>query len=436
MRGKKLEPSRDVGVWAETPNQDPLQPRLRLYSPLERAALKTQVDKWLSLGYIEPSRAWVKCNPLFVEKKDGSLRTCIDYRPINAVIEDWEWPLPKIREIRHRLVGTSWYAKIDLKDAFHRIRVDPASRPLTAFQTHFGTFQFTRMPFGLNTAPSTYQRFLDWVLHSVKEFLINYVDDILVFATTLRQLRSRVRQVLKVLARWQIDVNTEKSELETKEVVFVGLRIRNGNIGASLPIRPFSTPTTVKEWQSALGFANCFRDFVPNFSDLTAGLYPGAHQIEASLRQERWKQLWRQLHHCLTLQSYDDRHDADLYLDASLRAVGAVLTQNGKVCAIFSRGLSQSQTRYSATDREHLALMLGVECFRVFIQSNRKLRVHTDHAALLNRQEDRMTPRQLRWKTRIQAVTTNIQHIAGVDNPADYWSRWGWEEGGDGFFCL
>lgn len=423
-------------MWDEAPHQDPLQPRLRLYSPLERATLEQQVRDWLAQDVVETSRAWIRCNPLFVEKKSGGIRTCIDYRPINAVLDAWEWPLPKIRTIRHTLVGTKWYAKIDLKDAFHRIRVHPDARPLTAFHTHFGTFQFKRMPFGLSTAPSTYQRFLDWVLHTAKHFLINYVDDILVYATSLRQLRSRTRAVRRLLARWDVEVNEKKTVWEAQEVVFVGLRICQGNIGASLPITPFSTPATVKEWQSALGFANCFRDFIPNFSNLTAGLYPGANQIDASSREEKWRELWVQLHHCLELQSYDDSQDADLYLDASQKAVGAVLVQEGKVCAIYSKGLSQSQAKYSATDREHLALMLGVESFRLFIQSNRRVTVHTDHTALLNRQEDKMTPRQIRWKTRILAVTTNIRHVSGTNNPADYWSRWGWEGGGDAFFCV
>jgi len=436
MCGKKLEPSGAVGVWFEEPHQDPLQPRLRLFSPLERAALERQVADWLAKGIIEPSKAWIKCNPLFVEKKNGSLRTCIDYRPINVCIKDWEWPLPKIREIRHHLRGTRWYCRFDLKEAFHRVVIALQCRPLTAFHTHLGTFQFRRMPFGLSTAPATYQRFLDWVLHSAKEFLINYVDDILVFATSLRQLRSRRNKVLRLLRSWQIEVNYEKSEMEAQSLVFVGLQISAGRIGASLPIIPFNTPTTVKEWQSALGFANCFRDFIPNFSDLTAGLYPGCRQDAEPIRQERWRELWGQLHHCLTLDQYDDAKDGDLFLDASQRAVGGVLVQSGKVCAIFSKGLSASQTRYSATDREHLALMLGVESFRVFIQSNRTLRVNTDHTALLNRDESHMTHRQLRWKTRILAVTSNLQHVPGIDNPADYWSRAGWDEGGDGFFCL
>ena len=381
------------------------------------------------MGYVERSQAWVTCNPLFVEKKNGTICTCIDYRPINIVIDAWEWPLPRIRDIRHCLRGSRWYTRLDLKDAFHRIRIPAAYRPLTAFHTHRGVFQFTRMPFGLNTAPATYQRFLDWVLRHC-DGRINYVDDILVYAHTPRQLARRVARVLAALREHDVEINQSKSVYTTQELEFVGLRITRGNIGSALPVRPIDTPTTLKEWQSALGFANCFRDFIPNYAEIVADMYPGVRQVPMEARDARWRAIWASLHHAMTLSEFQDDQPSQLYLDASLYAVGAVLVQNGHVCGIFSKGLTDAQRKYSATDREHLALMLGVEAFRVFIQSTQKVTVNTDHTALLNRDESRMTTRQVRWKTRILAVTSNIIHVPGKDNPADYWSRWGWKSGG------
>jgi hypothetical protein len=433
---QKLGPSGEIGVWNEHPYKDPLQPRIRVLSPMERAWLEQAVHHWLEQGVVEPApRAWITHNPVFVEKKSGAIRTCIDFRPTNETITAWDWPLPRIRDIRFRLVGTSWYFRLDLKDAFHRIDVAPTARALTAFHTHLGTFQFRKMPFGLNTAPSTYQRFLDWVLHTVKQFVINYVDDILGYATSLPQLRRRRRRVMALLRSWGIAVNYDKSIMETQEVDFVGLRIRGGAIGSALDVRPFPTPRSTKEWQSALGFANCFRDFIPNYADQVAGLYPGANQVDEAERDARWQRVWTGLHDAMTLQPYDDSAPAALFLDASQYAVGAVLTQKGKVCAIFSKGLTSTQSRYSTTDREHLALLLGAEAFRVFIQSGQPITLNTDHTSLLNRQEDRMTPRQLRWKWRIMTITANFVYVAGRDNPADYWSRAGWKGGGDKF-CL
>lgn len=420
-------------MWAAIPTQDPLQPRLRVLSPSERAVLDQALDKWLRQGYVEPSRAWVSCNPLFVPKSDGTLRTCIDFRPINKVVDTWDWPLPKIREIRHRLVGTKWYARIDLKEAFHRIIVSEESRPLTAFHTHRGKFQFTRMPFGLSTAPPTFQRFIEWTLHDVLSDIVVYVDDILVMGPTRAYTARLLKRVRLLLAKGRVEINEDKSEGLCQEVKFVGLTIKQGRVGCALAVGSDPVPTTKEQWWSALGYANCFRDYLPQYADMTAGLYPGKNQLPQPARAEKWRALWTKLNQAVSLDHYDDNADGELFLDASKYAVGAVLTQKGKVCAIFSKSLNSSQQNYSATDREHLALMLGLESFRIFVQGNSSLTTRTDHTALLNRKEDRMTPRQLRWKTRVMAITNRITHVAGKDNPADFWSRQGWEWGGDRF---
>lgn len=431
----KLAPSRKVDEWAAVPTEDPLQPRTRVYSPRERAILDEAIDRWLAQGIIEPSRAWVTCNPLFVPKKNGDMRTCIDFRPINRVLPVWDWPLPKIKDFRHRLPGRRWFTRLDLKDAFHRISVEPNSRPLTAFHSHRGNFQFKGMPFGLNTAPATYQRFIEWVLRTCLKYVIVYIDDILIMARTRRELRKYEAAVRSALRQWQVTVNEDKSESEVKEVTFCGIKIREGTIACALEQGTRPIPRTKEEWWSALGFANCFRDYLPSYADKAAGLYPGQNQLSEPERTEKWVSLWNELRGCISLGHYDDTKEGNLFLDASKYAVGAVLTQEGKVCAIFSKALTSSQQNYSATDREHLALLQGVEAFRVFIQSNKCLNVNTDHSALLNRNEDRMTGRQLRWKTRISEITSRIRHIPGKENPADFWSRQGWKWGGD-LFCL
>lgn len=406
-----------------------------MLSPQERDILDQQLEQWIKQGFVEPSRAWITCNPLFVPKSNGRMRTCIDYRPINAVIPSWDWPLPKIRDMRYHLLGTKWYARIDLKDAFHRIHVAPTHRALTAFHTHRGTYQFTRMPFGLSTAPATYQRFIEWVLFDILGKIIVYLDDILIMGQTRAQVIKRSEQVLQRLARSKVEVNREKSDLTPRqETVFVGMTIKQGRIGCALPVGTEPVPRTIQDWQSALGFANCFRDYLPSYAEKTAGLYPGTNQLPEEERLAKFKSLWSELSSAISLESYDDQKPGNLYLDASKRAVGAVLSQEGKVCAIFSKQLTKSQQNYSATDREHLALMLGLEAFRVMVQSNQKLVTRTDHSALLNRNEERMTARQLRWKVRVMEITSNLVHVAGKDNPADFWSRQGWEWGGD-LFC-
>lgn len=422
-------------MWEASPTEDPLQPRVRVFSARERAMLDQAINQWLKQGVIEATKAWVTCNPLFVEKKNGNMRTCIDLRPINRVLPEWEWPLPKIRDFRHRLALFSWFSRYDLKDAFFRIEVAPNSRPLLAFHSHRGNFQFKRMPFGVSSGPSQFQRFIEWVLRPCLAFVIVYIDDILIMASNRRQLRNRENRVRECLRQWRVEINKKKSVSEVREVTFCGIVIRQGSIASALEQGSRPIPRTKQDWWSALGYANCFRDYLPSYADKAAGLYPGQNQLPEPERTQKWERLWDELRGQVSLAHYDDTKEGDLSLDASKHAVGAVLTQGGKVCAIFSKALTKPQQNYSATDREHLALLLGVEAFRVFLQSNKWLTVNTDHSALLNRAEDRMTGRQLRWKMRIAEITTRIKHIAGSTNPADFWSRQGWRWGGDQF-CM
>jgi len=287
------------------------------------------------------------------------------------------------------------------------------------------------MPFGLSTAPPTFQRFIDWVLVKSRDETLRYVDDILIYAPTLRLLRARQKRVLAALKEHQVEINQEKSQYELRTLKFVGLTIREGGVGQGLglPDQP-PTPRLKKEWESAMGFANCYRDYVPGFSDLAAGLYPGKNQLPQQERLDKWLRLWAAMGHHTGLNHWKDDEPAWLYTDASGQATGAVLLQKQGVIGIHSKGLSESQKRYSTTDREHLALLRGVEHFRVFLQRNFDTMTLTDHTALLNRNDDRLSFRQSRWKRRITEVTGRLKYVKGLENPADFWSRQGAKRGG------
>jgi hypothetical protein len=431
----KLSPIADHRVWTARWVQDPLRPRLRILSQLEKGHLDEALSRWASQGFIEASSALVACNPVFVEKRNGKIRTCINYIPINKAIEDFDWPLPRIQDFRHHLAGAKWFTRLDLTDAFHHIRVPREYRPATAFATHRGTMQFTRMPFGLKTAPSVFQRFMDITFHDHRDESIWYIDDILVYAKTKAELLTRVHKVLCTIRREGLEVNQDKSEYSKQEIDYVGLHISAEGIRATSRVSEIGShrvPYTLKDRQSFLGFANYFRDFIPEFSRFAEPLYPDRRNIPRSDDYEADFNTF--VRHCMShvsLSHYHDEWEADLYTDASGYATGAVLVQRGKVCAVFSKKLTLAQSRYSATDREHLGLLLAVEHFRAFTQSNKCLRVSTDHKALLDRHDDLLTPRQARWKHRIMTWAGRVAYVKGDNNPADYWSRFG-AKAGDG----
>jgi len=436
MPGKKLGPTADVGIWTAEVLRDPTPPRRRIYSPGERDLLQSALSRWQGLGYVEPSHALVQCNPLFVPKKSGDIRTCIDYQPINEVIADFEWPLPRIQDVRHWVCDHTWFSRLDLLDAYHSLTVPEPFRPLTAFQTPWGGFQFTVMPFGLKTAVSVFQRKMDVTLIRHKDHGLWYIDDTLVRGKTRTECRQRTGRIVRALQQGGFQINWKKSVVAVQRLGFCGLQIGPEGITVGTEIarlRDWGLPVTKKDKQSLLGFANYFRENIPGFAGLAAPLYPdGEGRIRASdLREATERLVEGCMKHVMTHHfNYDQ--SSQLFTDASKYAVSGVLSQGKKIVGIFSKGLTPAQSRYSTTDREHLALVLAVEKFRIFVQSNKTLAVRTDHQALLDRRSADLTPRQERWRYRVVSIAPIIEYVRGMENPADYWSRKGnaWTKGG------
>lgn len=435
---KKLAPTR-LDAWAPTLTGEPMPHRPRVLTPVQSTILAEQVRKWLDQGVIEPIDLQAYHNNLvFVAKKSGAIRVCVDCTPVNDVTADYEWPLPSLQDMRHRLGSARWFARLDLKDAFFRIFVPPNLRIWTSFRSQGKQYQFKRMPFGLKTAPATYQRFMDTHLAPLGHAYFWFIDDILVHAETLKQLRTRVTCLKNKIRAMGCIVNEEKSEYDSQSIDFVGMRLFGGGLGPNaskvdelLRIPP---PTTKKDAQSALGLVSYLRDFIPLVSHFTSVLYPDKTGLRLPI--EDYGREWRRLmghiaSAAISLRHWREKCDCDLYVDASGTGLGAIIMQNGVVVALASRQMTPAETRYSATDREHCALVFAADKFRIFLhQSQAATRVHSDHAALLTRKNADLTPQQARWKAKTDYWIPKLQHVRGKDNPADFISRWSTEISG------
>ena len=252
---------------------------------------------------------------------------------------------------------------------------------------------------------------------------------------TLAELRSRTRKIKKRLAAIGCEVNESKSEYEKTSLLFLGMWVFATGIGPNVQkVRDLTlipAPTTKADMQSALGLVSYLRDFSPLVSHFTASLYPkgGDVLLDAKSVHEEWTKLQKHLASAITtLRHWREDLDADLYADASGHGIGLILIQDRKVVALASRKLSPAESRYSATDREHLALVYAAKKFKVFLhRSQAETRVWSDHAALLSRKSNELTPRQARWQSITQCWMPLVKHVAGKRNPADYISRWGLE---------
>lgn len=438
LQGEKLVTHR-WDVWIPELAGIPTPPRQRVLTPLQQQQSQEQVNSWLAKNIIEPIRTPALTNNLvLVSKKDGRVRVCVDCTPANKVTTDFDWPLPRLQDVRYRTRGKTWFARIDLQDAFFRIGVPVRYRHLTAFTVGGQSYQFRRMPFGLKTAPAVFQRFMDHGLSEFGDYAIWYIDDVLITASSLQQLRSRERAVRTRLQEMRCTVNEPKSITERRSLLFAGLWVFGEGIGPNASklaeLSALPAPTTKAEAQSALGLVSYLRDFIPLVGHFTAQLYPNKEGLR--LEPAAYAQEWERLKNHLRTAATTTRHwkegvDADLYTDASGYALGAILLQGGKAVALASRKLTPAETRYSATDREHLGLVFAADKFRLFLhQREATTRVWSDHSALVTRKPDKLTPRQARWHTLVQEWMPNVTHVRGKENPADFISRWGTEDVG------
>lgn len=431
-QGKLIGRRRD-DEWVPTLLGEPLAPRRRLRTPLEQDIVRRQVHDWLDEDVIQPTeRQPLENNLVLVEKKTGGTRVCIDCTPVNKVTAPHEWALPRLQDVRHQLKGSTWFVRIDLKSAFFRMRVPVEFRRFLAFESDGRAYRFKKMPFGVTTGPTMYQQFMDRRLAPLKGTCLWYIDDILVFADSREEVEARASRVRRLLTHNGMTVNVDKGEGPCRSLLFAGMWVYSQGVGPNneslKALANMTAPRTKKELQSALGLVSYLRDHVPLVSHFTASLYPGK---EGLLPPDRLDQEWgklrrhviraaQQLHH------FDESADADLYADASGWALGVVLIQKGKIIALSSKKLTGPETRYSATDREHLALKHAALHFRLYLHRGpgAVTRVHSDHAALLTRKVDNMTPRQFRWKEITDHWLPNVKHVAGHSNPADWVSRW------------
>jgi hypothetical protein len=206
----------------EEGKKPPFQPLYNL-SHTELATLREYLDTALANGWIRRSESPAGAPVLFVPKKDGSLRLCVDYRGLNAITIKNRCPLPLISETLDRLSGSVVFSKLDLKDAYHRIGIEGKDTWKTAFRTRYGHFEYLVMPFGLTNAPATFQAYINKALAGyVDDFCVVYLDDILIYSSSREKHVEHVRKVLERLQQFALYANRKKCTFFTQEVEFLG----------------------------------------------------------------------------------------------------------------------------------------------------------------------------------------------------------------------
>ena len=238
------------------------------HMPLDKLdMLRDHLQEHCNRGFIIPSKATYTSPVLFAPKPGGGWRFCVDYRKLNELTKKDRYPQPLIDETFRRICKAKIFTKLDIRQAFHRIRMHPESEELTAFRTRYGSYQYKVMPFGLCNGPATFQRYINEVLFDILDkYCTAYADDILVYSEDPKQHASHVREVLDRLRAAGLQADIKKSEfsvIETKFLGFIisiqGMRMDPAKIRT---IRDWQPPTSVKGVRSFLGFVNFYRRFI------------------------------------------------------------------------------------------------------------------------------------------------------------------------------
>jgi hypothetical protein len=219
-----MPPDRDIEFAIELqPGTTPISKRPYQIPAAELAELKKQLQELLDKSFIRPSTSHWGCPALFVKKKDGSLRLCIDYRPLNAVTIKNKYHLPRIDVIFDQLVGAKVFSKIDLRSGYHQIKIRASDIPKTAFSTRYGLYEFLLKSFGLTNAPAYFMYLMNSVfMPELDKFIMVSIDDILVYSKNEEEHARHLHVVLQRLREHHLYAKLSKCDFWLKEIKFLG----------------------------------------------------------------------------------------------------------------------------------------------------------------------------------------------------------------------
>ena len=427
-----LPPERSVELKIDLePEAKPIKRPIYKLSMEELNEVKRQIDDLLEKGFIRPSISPWGSSVLFVPKKDGGLRMCVDYRALNKATIRNNYPLPRIDEVWDQIGGSKYFTSLDLRSGYNQIRIAKEDTEKTCFRTRYGAYEFLVVPFGLAGAPPIFQSLMNEVLRPyLDRFCLVYLDDILIYSRTREEHLEHIRLVFSQLRKHRLYAKLSKCAFMRSNLTYLGHNISNQGISVEErkihAINSWERPQNVVNVQSFLGLCNYYRRFVPHFARIAAPLTDLTKKTNpfswGSSQEMSFNNLKAALLKAPVLRCADYSLPFEVQSDASGVGLGAVLQQTDdhgtRPVAYYSRKLNSAEQNYAPHEQELLAIVSALREWRCYLLG-RKFTVKTDHKPLQYLQDQKqLSRRQARWILFLQEFDFNYVYIPGRSNHA------------------
>ena len=391
---------------------------------------KDELDRLCKENVIEKSERaeWI-AGTFMVPKRNGQIRTVTDFRGLNRHLRRRVYPMPKIADILSRRKGYSFISKLDLSMHYYHFVLDEESRALTTFATPHGLYRYKRLPQGLSQSPDIAQEAMDNLLHDLED-VEAYMDDIAAFSDSWQEHLQLLDKLLAKLNDKGFSINPEKCEWGVKETDFLGhwltpegIKPHRKKVEAVLAMKE---PHDISTLRSFLGLVNWYRDMWPRRTHTLAPLTELTGK-KSFIWGEDQKKAFREMKAICAkdaMLAYPD-HSKPFHIetDASDYQLGAVIKQDDRPIAYYSRKLNSAQRNYTTIEKELLSIVETLKTFRNMLLGT-DIHVYTDHKNLSHRMTNYVTQRVLRWRLLLEEYGPKFHYKSGPENViADAFSR-------------
>jgi ribonuclease HI len=430
-------PGIDPGLVAHSLNVEPgtkpvVQPARTFHTEVE-AQITQEVKKLLAAGFIKPIQhpRWLS-NIVPVKKKNGQIRCCVDFRNLNKACPKDEFPLPNMDLLIDSAAGSAMFSFMDGFSGYNQIRMSPRDAEKTAFRTPIGNFYYTVMPFGLKNAGATYQRTMTAMFHDmIHQEIEDYVDDIVVKSKKREDHVEVLRKVFERCRLYKLKMNPLKCAFGVSAGKFLGFLVHNRGIDVdpakASAIATMKPPTSHKELKSFLGRLSYIRRFIPGLAAVTSTfshlLKKGVSFNWSAECQEAFERIQAIMTKLPTVCAPLAGKPLRLYLASNSQAIGALVAQENddgieQPVYYVSRGLKDTETRYSVAERACLALVYASQRLRHYFLAHKIQLMTKSHPIRSLLQRPVLSGRLAQWLLQLSQYEISTETPTAIKSQA------------------